>query len=94
VWAEGRTRDGVGIRFTQKGDSVYVILLDKPKSREITIKSLWADAGTKIQMLGAGEDLKWCQSGKDLGLTLPEQLPRSYAYVLKVTPRPWKLLRD
>lgn len=94
VRAEGRTSDGVGIRFTQRGDSVYVILLDKPKSREITIESLWADAGTKIQMLGAGDDLRWSRSGKDLSLTLPEQLSGSYAYVLKVTPRPWKLLRD
>jgi alpha-L-fucosidase len=94
VWAEGRTSDDVGIRFTQKDDSVYAILLDAPKTRNITIESLWADAGTKIQMLGSGGDLKWTRSGKDLSLTLPEQLPGSYAYVLKVTPRPWKLLRD
>jgi hypothetical protein len=64
------------------------------KTRNITIESLWADAATKIQMLGLGEDLKWSRSGKDLSLTLPEQLPGSYAYVLKLTPRPWKLLRD
>ena len=94
VWAEGRTSDGVSIRFTQKGDSVYAILLDKPKTRQITIESLWADPGTKIQVLGAGGDLRWSRSGRDLNLTLPEQLPGSYAYVLKVTPRPWKLLRD
>ncbi|MBZ5562486.1 MAG: alpha-L-fucosidase [Acidobacteriia bacterium] len=94
VWAEGRTRDGVGVRFTQKGDSVYAILLDKPQGREITIESLWADPGTRIQMLGAGGDIPWLREGKDLRLTLPEQLPGSYAYVLKITPRPWKLLRE
>jgi len=94
VWAEGRTSDGVGVRFTQKGDSVYAILLDKPKAREITIESLWADPGTKIHMLGAGDDLRWSRSGKDLSVTVPEELPGSYAYVLKVTPWPWKLLRE
>ena len=94
VWAEGRTRDGVGVRFTQKGDSVYAILLDKPQGRETTIESLWADPGTRIQMLGADGDIPWSREGKDLRLTLPEQLPGSYAYVLKITPRPWKLLRE
>jgi len=94
VWADGKTREGVAIRFTRKGDSVYAILLDKPKTRDITIDGLWADDGTKIQMLGATGDLTWSRSGKDLSLTLPEQLPGSYAYVLKITPKPWKLLRD
>jgi hypothetical protein len=88
VWAEDRTSDGVGIRFTQKGDSVYVILLDKPRSREITIASVWADEETKVQMEGTGDDLRWSRSGKDVILTLPEQLPGSYAYVLKVPPSP------
>jgi alpha-L-fucosidase len=94
VAAEGKTGEGIEIRFTQKGDSVYAILLDKPKTRDITIKSLWPDAGTKVQMLGASGDLKWSRSDKDLHLTLPEQIPGHYAYVLKFTPKPWKPLRD
>ena len=66
VRAEGRTSDGVDIRFTRKGDSVYAILLDMPKAREITIESLGPDDGTKIQMLGSSGDLRWSQSGKIL----------------------------
>ena len=94
VRADGRTSDGVDVRFTQKGDCVYAILLDKPKAREITIESLRADDGTKIQMLGASDDLRWSRSGKDLSLKLPEQLPGSYAYVLKITPPSGKVLRE
>ena len=94
VVAEGKTDEGTEIRFTQKGDSVYAILLDKPKRRDITIRSLWPDSGTKVQMLGASGDLKWSRSDKDLALTLPEQLPGAHAYVLKFTPKPWKLVRE
>jgi alpha-L-fucosidase len=94
VRADGRTSDGVDVRFTQKGDSVYAILLNKPKAHEITIESLGLDEGTKIQMLGSIGDLRWSRSGKDLRLTLPEQLPGSYAYVLKITPPSGKLLRE
>ena len=94
VRSEGKTRDGLDIRFTQKGDSVYAILLDMPKERDFTVESLWLDEGTKIQVLGTGDDVKWSQSGKDLKVMLPGQLPGEYAYVLKITPKPWKLVRD
>ncbi len=94
VQSEGKTRDGVDIRFTQKGDSVYAILLGKPQAREITVESLWPEEGTRIQMLGSDNDLKWSRNGKDLNLTLPEQLPGNYAYALKITPKPWKLVKD
>ena len=49
---------------------------------------------TSTLLLAGGEDLNWSRNGKDLNVTLPAQLPESYAYVLKITPRPWKLLRE
>jgi len=94
VRSEGKTRDGVGIRFTQKGNTAYAILMDKPKAREITIEDLWPADGTTIEMLGDGGELKWSRNGRDLNLTLPEHLPGSYAYALKITPKPWKLVRE
>src|SRR5581483_7258626 len=94
VRPEGKTRDGIGIRFTQKGDNVYAILMDKPKDRAIIIESLWPEDGTTVELLGGSGSLPWSRSGKDLSLTLPAEMPGAYAYVLKLTPRPWKVVKD
>ena len=67
-----------------------LLLLGKPKAREITIESLWPHGGTRIQMLGTDKPLKWVRKGNDLSLRLPEQLPGDYAYALKLTPKPSK----
>ncbi len=94
VTAEGTTTGGARVRFTQKGDSVYALLLDEPKNARVTIRQLWAAAGTAIELLGGEDKLKWRQEGQDLAITLPGRLPGSYAYALKITPKPWKLIRE
>jgi alpha-L-fucosidase len=83
----GKTVDGMEVRFTRRRDAVYAILLGKPRGREITIESLTVAPGTKVEMLGAGQ-ATWTQSGHDLTLALPENVPVSEAYALKITPRP------
>jgi alpha-L-fucosidase len=94
VRAEGKTVDGTEVRFTRKGESVYAVLLDKPKSSSLTIESLLADEKTAVQLLGAKGDLRWSQNGRDLTVTLPANLVDSPAYALKITPKPWKLVRE
>ena len=88
VRSEGKTRDGVPIRFTQKGDSLYAILLAKPKTRDIEVESLLLKEGTKVQMLGANGNLSWTGSGENLNLTLPNEMPGDHAFAIKMTPRP------
>jgi alpha-L-fucosidase len=94
VRPQGKTQEGVDIRFTQKGDSVYAILMERPKAREITIESIWPEEGATAQMLGARGDLKWSREGKNIKVTLPEQLPGDYAYVLKITPKAWQVVKE
>jgi alpha-L-fucosidase len=88
VRSEGKTRDGVPIRFTKKGDALYAILLAKPKSDEVLIESLPTRDRTRVQMLGVNEDLNCVREGDGLRVTLPKAVPGDYAYVLKVFPRP------
>jgi alpha-L-fucosidase len=88
IRAEGRTSDGVPIRFTRKGNALYAILLDKPKERAVTVESLRLTEGSQVRMLGAGGNLNWTAGGENLNLTLPNELPGRYAYVLKVLPLP------
>ena len=94
VRPNGRTQDGTEIRFTQKGDSVYAILMDKPKTREITVESLWPENGATLRVLGTDSDLPWSRDGKNIKVTLPEPLPGDYAYALKITPKAWQVVKE
>jgi alpha-L-fucosidase len=88
VRSEGKTHDNVPIRFTQKADALYAILLAKPNTREISVESLRLKDGTQVQMLGVNGNLSWTASGENLILTLPNELPGDYAYALKIFPQP------
>lgn len=86
VRSEGKTRDGIPIRFTRKADVLYAILLAKAQTREIVIESVPTMEGARVQMLGVNGDLGCIREGGDLKLTLPAEVPGSYAYVLKLFP--------
>jgi len=93
VRPSGRTLDGMEVRFTRRGDTVYAVLLAKPRGREVTIEALEAASGTRVEMLGAGA-VEWTQSGRDLTLSLPDGVPVSEAYAFKITPLPGKPVRE
>lgn len=64
------------IRFTTRGDTLYVMVLDWPASSTLTIRSLAPGTPQKIkrvQMLGAKGDLQWSQNKDGLTITLPTQ---------------------
>ncbi len=86
--AEGDTLDNIGVRYTQKPDALYVLLLDKPKETQITIQSLRIGTNSKIQLLNQENNLDWEQEGENLTISIPEDLVDSPAYVFKITPKP------
>jgi alpha-L-fucosidase len=88
VKSEGKTRDGVPVRFTKTDDALYAILLAKPKSRDVVIESVGTKERTQVQMLGVNDVLSCVTEGADLRVRLPRELPGNYAYVLKLRPRP------
>jgi alpha-L-fucosidase len=83
--ASGETAEGVHVRFTQKGDEVFAILLGKPKNNRVTLSSFAAKPGSPIHLLGTQAALIWSQNGPDLAVQLPAALPGNYAYVLRVS---------
>ncbi len=87
VYAGARTRESVGVRFTQDGRALYAILLDKPKGAQVTLESLLVEEGTSVHLLGEERALDWRQDGEDLTITLPEPLPDSPAYTLRLRPQ-------
>jgi alpha-L-fucosidase len=87
VHADGRTGEGIDVRFTQDGKSLYAILLDRPEQAQVTLESLQVEKGTTMHLLGHHPALDWRQEGENLAITLPEGLPDSPAYALRLTPQ-------
>jgi alpha-L-fucosidase len=87
--AVGKSAEGDDLRFTRKGDDLYVILLGAPKAKTMTVGDLVMGGrgnmgSTTIELLGADKSLAWSMSNAGVRVTLPENLPGKYAYVMKV----------
>jgi alpha-L-fucosidase len=82
--AEGKTADGMSIRFTTKGTKLYAILLGKPDASSVLLKDVSAKSGTTIHLLGVTAPLTWKPEGNDLNITLPTTMPGNYAWALEI----------
>jgi alpha-L-fucosidase len=78
------------VRFTAKGDVLYVIVLGWPESGEVVIRSLGASqahypaAIKQVGLLGSKETVQWSLDATGLNVKLPAETPRAAAFVLKV----------
>lgn len=82
------------IRYTVKGDNLYVFLLDWPGHDEpydisyLAPTNYYVDRILKVELLGHAGALDWKQTARALSVTLPEKKPCECAYALKLTLRP------
>lgn len=78
------------IRFTQKGDALYAIVLDWP-DKELTIKSFGKSSGmldseiTSVSLLGYGTIDEWDVGEDGMTLSLPQNKQGAYAHAFKLT---------
>jgi len=86
--AAGETVGGVPLRFTRRGDALFVVLLETPKGRRIEIPSLPLAPDAHVQLLGFDERLEWSQAGENAVIQLPAELPEVPAHTVKITPPP------
>jgi alpha-L-fucosidase len=88
VRAEGRTREGGRVRFTQRSRALYASVLATPQREAVTIEALRIPEDGTVHILGHSSPLDWRQDGHDLRVGLPEGLSDSVrgapAYVLKI----------
>ncbi|WP_010133962.1 alpha-L-fucosidase [Ochrovirga pacifica] len=81
------------IRFTTKGAVLYAIVLDWPKGKEFTIKSLKKGSGLyakeikSIEMLGDGTPLAFNRTLEGLTISLPKRKIGNHAFTFKIVPR-------
>ena len=80
------------IRFTQKGNTLYAIVLGKPENG-VNIKSLGTSAKLldqrirKVTLLGSREKIQWQQTASALEIKQPETAASDIANVFKITLR-------
>jgi len=83
--AEGKTLDGIDIRFTKKKNKLYLHLLEKPKRAEITIESLTITDNSTIKILGCKGNLTWKQEDKNVSILIPKNLKESPVHVFEIS---------
>jgi alpha-L-fucosidase len=89
--AEGRCGDGTRVRFTQRENALYAVLLGTPATRNVLLEGLLAADGTEVRLLGHPDPLNCSQAADGLRVTLPGGLTEAAAHALKVTPKPRQL---
>jgi alpha-L-fucosidase len=83
--AEGKSAEGDDVRYTRKGDDLYITVLGKPKAQTLTLADLPAKQDVTVTQLGGPESLKAAAEKDGLRISLPAQLNGNYAYSLKLT---------
>jgi alpha-L-fucosidase len=79
--AEGRTREGIALRFTARRDALYAIALGRPPGPTLTLCDVDAHGA---ELLGHGP-LDARPDGNDLTVSWPSDVPVQPAYALELT---------
>lgn len=93
IRAEGETLDHLNLRFTEKNNTLYVILMENPNEIELTIKSLRLYPDSEIQYFNQNQRyrLEWRQEELDLTIILPDKIEEQLTHIFKISPNPRNL---
>jgi alpha-L-fucosidase len=83
--AEGTTREGVPVRFTARGDTVYAILLGAPPGPTVTFEDLPLEGTRRVEVLGCGP-LPWRREGTALRVELGALPAGAPAHTVALSP--------
>jgi len=82
--AEGTTRESIPVRFTQKNEFLYAILMGKPETETITLENLNLEGISEVDLLGNKENLSWKLEDTNLTINLPKKIEESLAIAFKI----------
>ncbi len=82
--AVGKSEEGDDLRFTRKGNDLYVTVLEKPKASTITIESLPVKRDVQITQLGDRDELSAKVQSENMRIVLRDQPKGDYAYSFKL----------
>lgn len=77
---------GDSVKFTQSknGKTIYAILTKKPTGKSITLNSITTAKNAKASLLGSSSAVTTTPEGSGVKITLPENMPGKYAWVIKI----------
>jgi alpha-L-fucosidase len=83
IRADDVTGEGLQVRFTRKGSTLYAILLGQPTTGEVTLPSLAPADGARVTLLGQG-DVDWVRRNDGIVMTWPRDAASSPAAVFAI----------
>lgn len=86
--AEGKTADGIDVRYTQKEGTLYATLLATPATNQVLLKGLNGATTTTVRALAQATPATCRQTQEGLLVELPEALADAPAHALEIVPRP------
>jgi alpha-L-fucosidase len=84
---EGETAEGIPLRFTARGDTLYAIALGTPPGATLTLKNVTLTDGGLVTLLG-GPPLRATRVGDDLRVELGARLDPAPAHALRIALSP------
>ncbi len=82
--AEGTTTDDLSVRFTKKGNALYITLLGNPSGDFVSLNHFNPDVGSEACWLATGEPLQWSVENAACKFQLPDFREDSPAHVIKL----------
>ncbi|MHC5058106.1 MAG: alpha-L-fucosidase [Planctomycetota bacterium] len=85
-WTRSAERD---VRFTRKGNSVYIISLERPGGGQLNVQSLALGNGIgrigEVVLLGREGEIRWGQDLDSLRIVVPDDLGGDHAWAFRAT---------
>jgi alpha-L-fucosidase len=82
--AEAKSAEGDDVRYTRKGDDLYITVLGQPKAKTLTLADVPAKQNMAVTQLGGADRLSAAAEGGGTRIALPGQLTGDYAYSFKL----------
>ena len=83
----GKASKDISVRYTQKDDSLYAVLMATPHGKQVVFEKLLTGADSTVQLLGQTDPIAWSQHENQLVINVPD-LKKSPAHTFKITPSP------
>jgi alpha-L-fucosidase len=84
IRAEGRTVDGMPVRFTRKGYALYAILLGAAQGRTIEIENMQLRPAARVTLAGSRKKIKWQPHGRNVKFELPSNIEGTPAVAVRI----------
>ncbi len=82
--SEGRTDDGIDVRFTSNKQSVYLCLMAPPRGSQVTVLDLTLQPGASVQLLGHNQKMDWKQESDRCVLNVPAGVKEQPVHVFRI----------